>query len=64
MMNSVGEIVPLAVTMREVIESMRDWARTRARSASAKGIAGQGKRKLLQEAGAGLVDSIERKLEL
>jgi SpoVK/Ycf46/Vps4 family AAA+-type ATPase len=34
---SISEIVPLAITMRERIEAMRDWARTRARSAS-KGV--------------------------
>ncbi len=34
LMNSLADIVPLAVTMRERIEGMRDWARTRARSAS------------------------------
>jgi SpoVK/Ycf46/Vps4 family AAA+-type ATPase len=34
---TVGEIVPLAITMREMIESMREWARTRARMASARG---------------------------
>ena len=27
---TVGEIVPLAITMREMIDSMREWARTRA----------------------------------
>ena len=31
------EIVPLAITMREQIEAMREWARTRARLASARG---------------------------
>lgn len=31
---SLGDIVPLAITMRERIDAMRDWARTRARSAS------------------------------
>jgi SpoVK/Ycf46/Vps4 family AAA+-type ATPase len=36
--HSIGHIVPLAITMRERIEGMRDWARTRARSAS-KGMA-------------------------
>ena len=56
--------MPLAVTMREVIESMRDWARTRARSASARGVQAQAKRKQLQEAGAAHLDSIDRKLEL
>ncbi|HWN68789.1 MAG TPA: ATPase, partial [Haliangium sp.] len=30
---SIGHIVPLAITMRERIEGMRDWARTRARPA-------------------------------
>ena len=30
---SISEIVPLAITMRERIEAMRDWARTRARPA-------------------------------
>jgi hypothetical protein len=34
MATSISEIVPLAITMRERIEAMRDWARTRARSAS------------------------------
>jgi SpoVK/Ycf46/Vps4 family AAA+-type ATPase len=64
LMNSVGEIVPLSVTMREVIENMRDWARTRARPASAKGAQQSSKRKQAQDAGAALLDSMERKLEL
>ena len=34
---TVGEIVPLAITMREMIEQMREWARTRARMASSRG---------------------------
>jgi hypothetical protein len=34
---TVGDIVPLAITMREMIESMREWARTRARMASSRG---------------------------
>ena len=34
---TVGEIVPLAITMREMIENMREWARTRARMASSRG---------------------------
>jgi len=34
MATSISEIVPLAITMRERIDAMRDWARTRARSAS------------------------------
>ena len=64
LLTSIGEIVPLSVTMREVIESMRDWARTRARPASSKGAAQSSKRKAAQEAGASLLDSMERKLEL
>jgi SpoVK/Ycf46/Vps4 family AAA+-type ATPase len=65
LLTSVGDIVPLSVTMREVIESMREWARTRARSASAKGAAAQaGRRKQAQDAGAALLDSMDRKLEL
>ena len=32
--NTLRDIVPLAITMREVIENMREWARTRARPAS------------------------------
>ncbi len=63
-MQSVSEIVPLSVTMREVIEGMREWARTRARSASAKGVLVNNKRKQLEAAGAALLDSMERKLEL
>nr|WP_233104079.1 AAA family ATPase [Haliangium ochraceum] len=42
LMSSVSEIVPLAVTMRERIEAMRDWARTRARSASRRPAAQSG----------------------
>src|SRR5262249_38450836 len=52
--NSIGDIVPLSITMREVIEGMREWARTLAQS----------KRKAAQEAGAALIDSMQRKLEL
>ncbi|HTR49792.1 MAG TPA: AAA family ATPase [Kofleriaceae bacterium] len=37
LVKTVGEIVPLAITMREMIESMREWARTRARMASSRG---------------------------
>src|SRR3954468_21396725 len=33
---TVSEIVPLAITMREMIEAMREWARTRARPASSR----------------------------
>lgn len=34
---TLRDIVPLAITMREQIESMREWARTRARPAAARG---------------------------
>jgi ATP-dependent 26S proteasome regulatory subunit len=34
LLNAVADIVPLSVTMRERIERMREWARTRARPAS------------------------------
>ncbi|HKA87190.1 MAG TPA: AAA family ATPase [Haliangiales bacterium] len=60
---SIGDIVPLAVTMREVIESMREWAKTRARSASAKGQT-PAKRTRLQSAGEAIIDNTERKLEI
>lgn len=33
---TLRDIVPLAITMREQIEAMREWARTRARMASAR----------------------------
>ena len=34
LVNTLRDIVPLAITMREQIENMREWARTRARPAS------------------------------
>jgi SpoVK/Ycf46/Vps4 family AAA+-type ATPase len=37
LLKTVQDIVPLAITMREMIESMREWARTRARMASSRG---------------------------
>jgi SpoVK/Ycf46/Vps4 family AAA+-type ATPase len=37
LLKTVSDIVPLAITMREMIESMREWARTRARPAAARG---------------------------
>src|SRR6185312_6704854 len=37
LLKTVSDIVPLAITMREMIESMREWARTRARMASTRG---------------------------
>jgi SpoVK/Ycf46/Vps4 family AAA+-type ATPase len=36
LLQTVTEIVPLAITMREMIETMREWARTRARMASSR----------------------------
>ena len=36
LIHTLKDIVPLAITMREQIESMREWARTRARMASAR----------------------------
>ena len=33
---TIKDIVPLAVTMREQIDAMREWARTRARMASTR----------------------------
>ena len=35
LLHTLKDMVPLAITMREQIESMREWARTRARMASA-----------------------------
>jgi SpoVK/Ycf46/Vps4 family AAA+-type ATPase len=60
---SATEIVPLAVTMREQIESMREWAKTRARFASLRGQSA-GKRAKVQAAGEALIDNTERKLEI
>ena len=37
LLKTLADIVPLAITMREQIEAMREWARTRARMASARG---------------------------
>ena len=37
LLRTLREMVPLAITMREMIESMREWARTRARFASTRG---------------------------
>ena len=34
LLHTLKDIVPLSITMRERIEAMRDWARTRARTAS------------------------------
>jgi SpoVK/Ycf46/Vps4 family AAA+-type ATPase len=37
LVQTLRDIVPLAVTMREQIEAMREWARTRARPAASRG---------------------------
>ena len=34
LLNTLKDIVPLAITMREMIDQMREWARTRARPAA------------------------------
>jgi len=52
---SLADIVPLSVTMRERIEAMREWARTRARGASKKKAApvrGRPKGTWIERAGA------------
>jgi len=49
---TVGEIVPLAITMREMIEQMREWARTRARMASSRGRSPQKKEGWMARYGA------------
>ena len=36
LLNTLKDIVPLAITMREQIDAMREWARTRARPASTR----------------------------
>ena len=44
LLQTIRDIVPLAVTMREQIDAMREWARTRARPASSRGsTAGKGR---------------------
>jgi SpoVK/Ycf46/Vps4 family AAA+-type ATPase len=42
LLDALADIVPLAVTMREQIEGMREWARTRARAASGRRLERQG----------------------
>jgi len=61
MLNSPEDIVPLAVTMREKIESMREWARTRARPAS---VAVNKKEAVWSGQKSSSSDDGERKLEL
>jgi SpoVK/Ycf46/Vps4 family AAA+-type ATPase len=77
LLHTLGEIVPLAVTMREQIDAMREWARTRARMASTRGRSGQASKKdgwmakygaprsgLGDKPGESAPDEGERKLEL
>jgi SpoVK/Ycf46/Vps4 family AAA+-type ATPase len=77
LLHTLGEIVPLAVTMREQIDAMREWARTRARMASSRGRSGQASKKdgwmakygaprsgLGDKQGESAPDEGERKLEL
>ncbi|MBT8495535.1 MAG: AAA family ATPase [Deltaproteobacteria bacterium] len=59
---SLHEVVPLAVTMREKIDYMREWARTRARPASGKA-SERGKGSWMERHGAADGGG-ERKLEL
>ncbi|HMG55341.1 MAG TPA: ATPase, partial [Kofleriaceae bacterium] len=71
---TLKEIVPLAITMREQIENMREWARTRARPAAARGRTPSKKEGWMQRYGAPRAnlgdkapetsDDGERKLEL
>jgi SpoVK/Ycf46/Vps4 family AAA+-type ATPase len=56
----LGDVVPLAITMREKIEHMRDWAKTRARSASKRETSKRGGSWLERHGG----NAGERKLEL
>jgi SpoVK/Ycf46/Vps4 family AAA+-type ATPase len=74
LLNTLKDIVPLAITMREQIEAMREWARTRARRASARNRAPARKDGWMARHGAATVnlgdkaedisDDGERKLEL
>ncbi len=76
LLNTLREIVPLAITMREQIDSMREWARTRARLASSRrqqakapgggwmARYGASKGGLGDKAGENTPDDGERKLEL
>jgi ATP-dependent 26S proteasome regulatory subunit len=77
LLHTIKEIVPLAVTMREQIDAMREWSRTRARHASsrrgASGKPGGGgwmarygaqRSGLGDKAGDNAGDDGERKLEL
>jgi SpoVK/Ycf46/Vps4 family AAA+-type ATPase len=70
---TLRDIVPLAITMREAIESMREWARTRARMAATRGRSADKKEGWMARYGAPTAnlgdkghepDDGERKLEL
>jgi hypothetical protein len=74
LLNTLRDIVPLAITMREQIEQMREWARTRARPAAARGRSAPKKQGWMARHGAPAAglgdkgtetsDDGERKLEL
>jgi SpoVK/Ycf46/Vps4 family AAA+-type ATPase len=74
LLRTLKEMVPLAITMREQIDSMREWARTRARMASARNRAPAKKEGWMARYGAPTAnlgdktpetsDDGERKLEL
>ena len=74
LLHTLKDIVPLAITMREQIEAMREWARTRARGASARNRVPAKKAGWMARHGAATVnlgdkaedtsDDGERKLEL
>ncbi len=77
LLHTLKEIVPLAITMREQIDTMREWARTRARLSSSRGRGTQQKPQggwmakygatkggLGDKAGENTGDDGERKLEL
>jgi len=74
LLKTVHDIVPLAITMREMIEGMREWSRTRARPAAARGKAPAKKEGWMAKYGAPTAnlgdkgpetpDDGERKLEL
>ncbi|MDQ3368949.1 MAG: AAA family ATPase [Myxococcota bacterium] len=73
LLNTLKDIVPLAITMREQIENMREWARTRARMAAVRGRGGSKKEGWMARYGApssnlgdkgSSSDEGERKIEL
>lgn len=73
LLTTLRDIVPLAITMREQIEAMREWARTRARPAASRGRMPAKKEGWMSKFGAPAtnlgdkgteVDDGERKIEL